>query len=425
VEKNMPTLHGSYAIDAITGFVLPASQSIKESTVLADLNAANAPLGTWSVPKTNDTLNKLKLCMTYNSINSLISKIPSFYKNGRFMQPYQLFFHLNKSISSVKMYRNIDVDMLFANLESAGVFKNKKVIKSEFIKKTTKSMLSSYLILLDKNLFLFCDNGMDEGSVGIKILYDSTTSVEEIKKIEKFIFDCEILDSSNNVYLLTQEQFGLDVKSFSIKKTDIDIKQNYNDDFAPINDFILSKLKNTSKGIVLLHGIPGTGKTSYIRYLIGNISKKMLFIPTNYAHHIATAEFTTILSQSPNSIIIIEDAESVLSDRGDGINGKAVSNLLNISDGILSDCLNIQIICSFNTDLKKIDPALLRKGRLIAKYEFKALEIEKAKKLSKKLGFKAKINAATTLADIYNPNDMEVSNNTTEIGFSFKNKKNN
>lgn len=359
--------------------------------------------------------------MASNPINSLISKIPSFYTNGRFIQPYQLFFHLNKSISSVKIYTNIDVDMLFANLEVVGILKNKTVIKSEFIKKKVKSVLSSYLILFNKNLFLFCDNGSDGSSVGIKILYDPTTSAEEIKKLEKFIFDCEIIDSSNNVYLLTQEQFGLDIKNFPIKKTDIDIKLNYNDDIVPINDFILSKLKNTTKGIVLLHGIPGTGKTSYIRYLIGNVSKKMLFIPTNYAHHIATAEFTTILSQSPNSIIIIEDAESVLSDRSDGVNGKAVSNLLNISDGILSDCLNIQIICSFNTDLKKIDPALLRKGRLIAKYEFKALEVEKAKKLSKKLGFKTKINSATTLADIYNPNDMEANNESTKIGFNLNN----
>ncbi|MGB3946616.1 MAG: AAA family ATPase [Bacteroidia bacterium] len=361
--------------------------------------------------------------MDSDSINSLLSEIPSFYKNGRFIQPYQLFFHLNKSISSVKMYHNIDADLLFPNLEASGMLKNKNVIKSEIVREKDKNLLSSYLILFDKNLFLYCDNGADGGTLGIKLVYDSTSSVTEIKKIEKFVFEAEIVDSSNNVYLLTQEQFGLDVKNFPIKKTDFDIKENYNDDFAPIHDFILSKLKNTSKGIVLLHGAPGTGKTSYIRYLIGNISKRMLFIPTNYAHHIATAEFTSILSQSPNSIIIIEDAESVLGDRGDGVNGKAVSNLLNISDGILSDCLNIQIICSFNTDLKKIDPALLRKGRLIAKYEFKALETEKAKKLSQKLGFKTKINSATTLADIYNPNDMEVNNKTTEIGFSFKNKK--
>jgi len=56
--------------------------------------------------------------------------------------------------------------------------------------------------------------------------------------------------------------------------------------------------------------------------------------------------------------------------------------LLNISDGLLYDCLNIQIICSFNIDIIKVDSALLRKGRLIAKYEFKELEVAKAQALS-------------------------------------------
>ena len=169
----------------------------------------------------------------------------------------------------------------------------------------------------------------------------------------------------------------------------------------------------------MLHGIPGTGKTSYIRYLVGNISKKMIFIPTNYSEHIASPEFIALLSNHPNSILVIEDAENILSDR-DGINGKAVSNLLNISDGILSDCLNIQIICTFNTDLKKIDPALLRKGRIIAKYQFKALEVHKAKLLSKNLGFKVKINSPATLAEIYNPKDIEIMNKANEIGFKLK-----
>jgi len=95
-----------------------------------------------------------------------------------------------------------------------------------------------------------------------------------------------------------------------------------------------------------------------------------------------------------------------------------VSALLNLSDGLLSDCLNIQIICSFNTDLSKVDTALLRKGRLIAKYEFKELETTKAQTLSNKLGYTTKIDTPMTLTDIYN---QEEHNYQTErrkvIGF--------
>jgi ATP-dependent 26S proteasome regulatory subunit len=107
----------------------------------------------------------------------------------------------------------------------------------------------------------------------------------------------------------------------------------------------------------------------------------------------------------PNSIFIIEDAENIIIDREQ--NGASpVSTLLNISDGLLSDCLNIQIICSFNTDLSRVDSALLRKGRLIAKYEFKELETQKAQKLSDKLGFQTEINKPMTLTEIYNQTEM-------------------
>ena len=96
-----------------------------------------------------------------------------------------------------------------------------------------------------------------------------------------------------------------------------------------------------------------------------------------------------------------------------------VSTLLNLSDGLLSDCLNIQIICSFNTDISKVDSALLRKGRLIAKYEFKELEVEKAQNLSEKLGFKTHISKPMNLTDIYNQEEKN-GNHTAQrksIGF--------
>ena len=75
-----------------------------------------------------------------------------------------------------------------------------------------------------------------------------------------------------------------------------------------------------------------------------------------------------------------------------------VSALLNITDGLLSDWLNIQLICSFNSDISKIDSALMRKGRLIAKYEFKELEVEKANALSLKLGFNKDFDSLVTLS---------------------------
>jgi ATP-dependent 26S proteasome regulatory subunit len=114
---------------------------------------------------------------------------------------------------------------------------------------------------------------------------------------------------------------------------------------------------------------------------------------------------------------VIEDAENVIMERSGGSNG-AILNLLNLCDGLLSDCLNIQVVCSFNTDISKIDQALMRKGRLIAKYEFKKLTRDKAQQLSDSLGFSNLITKEMSVSEIYNQDQKEFSvNHSAPIGF--------
>src|SRR5690606_36422641 len=136
------------------------------------------------------------------------------------------------------------------------------------------------------------------------------------------------------------------------------------------------------------------------------------------ASNITSPALLSVLIDNPNSIFVIEDAENIISSREQNVNSP-VSALLNLSDGLLSDCLNIQIICSFNTDLSKIDSALLRKGRLIAQYEFKELETEKAQVLSDKLGFKTTIVKPMTLTDIYNQEEKSFEKNKNRIAIGF------
>ena len=207
------------------------------------------------------------------------------------------------------------------------------------------------------------------------------------------------------ISLITAGFSGLDLSHIDIQRTKLDISLNYNDDFQSVHEIILRRLsKRNDKGIVLLHGLPGTGKTTYLRYLIGKIRKQMLFVPPNIAANMANPDFINILINNPNSVLIVEDAENIIIDRNQS-GSSAVSTLLNISDGLLSDCLNIQIICSFNTHISAVDTALLRKGRLIAKYEFQQLVQEKAQRLSNSLGYTTEIKEDMILSDIYNQQD--------------------
>jgi hypothetical protein len=75
---------------------------------------------------------------------------------------------------------------------------------------------------------------------------------------------------------------------------------------------------------------------------------------------------------------------------------------------LLGDAMHQQIIATFNCDLTKIDPALLRKGRLIANYEFNKLDLQSSKILSDKLGYGTEnITEPMTLAEIYNQGEKE------------------
>lgn len=93
-------------------------------------------------------------------------------------------------------------------------------------------------------------------------------------------------------------------------------------------------------------------------------------------------------------------------------------NLLNLCDGLLSDALQLNVICSFNAGIRKIDDAILRKGRLLARYEFRELDAEKAQMLAQKLGKQILPQRPMTLAEIYNYSDPSFDNvQSKPIGF--------
>lgn len=180
---------------------------------------------------------------------------------------------------------------------------------------------------------------------------------------------------------------------------------NYNDDFKSVSDTVISSLRTANQsGLVLFHGGVGTGKTSYMKYLLSQItSKKIIYIPPDMVTHLSSPAFVSfMIRQAKDSILLVEDAETVLQKREGGQN-QSVSNILNISDGILGDILQIQLVCTFNCALDRIDPALMRPGRLIAEYKFDKLTLLKTRVLLDKLyGTDFGVTEGLSIAEIYN-----------------------
>jgi len=217
----------------------------------------------------------------------------------------------------------------------------------------------------------------------------------------------------NRIFVVYQSKSGFSKKAFGVKNRDINLNINYNTDFPDVSADIIRKLNNKTKnGLVILHGEPGTGKTTYIRYLASKLERDIIFISPDMVNHITDPSFIPFLMDNSNAILIIEDAEPALQTRvGDGRSG-AVSNILNMTDGLLSDCLNLSIVATFNTKTKDIDSALMRKGRLLKSYYFEKLAKEKSQNILDINKIKVKAKGPMSLAEIYFAED---DNNPQEL----------
>lgn len=224
-------------------------------------------------------------------------------------------------------------------------------------------------------------------------------------------------DNQTHIYLIQSGLGGLHTERVDIDPPAIDIDLHYNDDFSPVHERLVNLLQTPkSKGLVLLHGEPGTGKTTYIKLLSSLVKKDMLILPPYMTNFLTAPEFIPFLLDHRESVLIIEDAERILQSREAGGDTNSVSNILNLTDGLLADCMHIQVIATFNASKSLLDKALLRKGRLMVDYAFGKLASDKANRLFETLGYDYRTTVAMTLADIFNLEDQTISGDRGEGG---------
>lgn len=269
----------------------------------------------------------------------------------------------------------------------------------------------------DKTIF-------DSGFLKVDHIYYDPRNPNALANIRLFFTEYleKYISQDSKILLLLKEGRDLVFKHQGIKPYKLDLQTMYNDSFIPVHQKIKEELTQGKKGVVLLHGLAGTGKTNYIKWLTAQVPEKdFIFVPNNMIGELAKPEFMSMLIEQKNSVLVLEDCENYIAERvGGGNQTDVVGIILNIADGILSDVLECQFICTFNADLMDIDHALLRRGRLIAEYQFGKLSIEKCNQYLQLIGSDKQVEQEMTLAELTHLDEVEYkANDNKKGGFGF------
>lgn len=240
------------------------------------------------------------------------------------------------------------------------------------------------------------------------------------KERPKICTDNIVLDKSDKhslIYISIDAKGSIHRQLMPIKDSEVIIEENYNDD-CPYHSIEEAMKKESKSSIMLLFGLPGTGKTYLLRKLIiEHPELNFYWLDNSMFNRIDSTEFSEFIMRCKNGIFIMEDCELVIKDREDSYN-TLITPLLQLTDGLIGDSLGLKFICTFNTDLKNVDPALQRKGRCSVSYEFKKLAKEKVQALWDKLNVNKTATEDLALCDVLNVSvDNGVNQEKRRVGF--------
>jgi hypothetical protein len=213
--------------------------------------------------------------------------------------------------------------------------------------------------------------------------------------------------------ILSITREGVETKPIPIvrrfPRTDTDLALHYGEDFPTWKAQFISDLKSNVSGASILQGEPGTGKTTFIRHLIHKLRRthRFYYLPANQLEMLSAPQLVQFwiresrLADKMTKVIIVEDAEPLLIARGRD-NHDQLSTFLNITDGLPGEFLKLHLICTINCKIDKLDPAVIRTGRLITYRRFRRLDRTEAERLATAKGIRILNQKDYSLAEIYN-----------------------
>lgn len=299
-----------------------------------------------------------------------------------------------------------------------------KIIRSDCFARRTDNDWSNLLICEGEGIFLHLER-MELSAYAS----DLDTAREAAERFLR-LYGNPVETGGAHFNLITEQFGGIETETVAmrecIKIVEAEMDLFYGEGFLEWSRRYLQKLRTNTGGLCILEGPPGTGKTSFIRYAMEALKEthRFYFIPpatSNLLSDPALIKFWAAEKRKFSEfrfVCVLEDADGVLMRRGLD-NRREVGAILNITDGLMADFLSIHLLCSINCSSTRIDPALLRPGRLTAHRTFERRTACEARSIAEKAGLQLQEQSDYSLAEIFN-GWVDISNSIEKprVGFS-------